>query len=81
MEIVRLELPGQKGVRPVRQNDGVFDSSGRCVGWITSCAGVGQSQFALAYVMRGCFERIAEMRGILSCEVAGAGAAGQKRTG
>ena len=24
MEIVRLELPGQKGVRPVRQNDGVL---------------------------------------------------------
>ena len=53
MEIVRLELPGQKGIRPVRQNDGILDNDGRCVGWVTSCAGVGQSQIALAYVMRG----------------------------
>jgi glycine cleavage system T protein len=53
MEIVRLELPGQKGIRPIRQNDGVLDSGGRCVGWVTSCAGVGQSQIAIAYVMRG----------------------------
>ena len=53
MEIVRLELPGQKGVRPIRQSDGVLDSGGRCVGWVTSCAGVGQSQIAIAYVMRG----------------------------
>ena len=53
MEVVRLELPGQKGIRPVRQNDGVLDSGGRCVGWVISCAGVGQSQIALAYMMRG----------------------------
>jgi glycine cleavage system T protein len=52
MEIVRLELPGQKGIRPVRQHDGVLNSGGRCAGWVLSCAGAGQSQFALAYVMR-----------------------------
>lgn len=53
MEIVRLELPGQKGIRPARANDGVLDDGGRCVGWITSNAGIGQSQVALAYVARG----------------------------
>jgi glycine cleavage system T protein len=52
MEIVRLELPGQRGVRPVRQHDGVLDGSGKCAGWILSCAGVSQNQVALAYVMR-----------------------------
>lgn len=53
MELVRLEFPGQKGVRPVRQHDGILDNNGQCIGWVTSCAGVGQSQIALAYVMRG----------------------------
>jgi glycine cleavage system T protein len=56
MEIVRLELPGQKGIRPARQNDGVLDSNGKCLGWILSCAGVGQSQFAISYVIRGALE-------------------------
>ena len=52
MMVARIELPGQKGVRPVRQNDGVLDSSGRCVGWVLSCAKVGEKQIALAYVSR-----------------------------
>jgi len=52
-EVVRLELPGQKGVRPVREADGVLDAAGVCRGWVLSCAKVGESQIALAYVQKG----------------------------
>jgi glycine cleavage system T protein len=52
MEVARIELPGEKGVRPVRQNDAVIDSSGSCIGWILSCAKVAYKQIALAYVGR-----------------------------
>ncbi len=51
-EVVRLELPGQKGVRPARQNDAVLDSKGKCLGWILSCATAGERQVALALVTR-----------------------------
>ncbi len=52
MKVVRLELPGTKGIRPVRQNDGVLDRTGLCVGWVLSCAKAGEKQFALVYVDR-----------------------------
>jgi len=52
MVIIRLQLPGTKGIRPVRQNDAVLDQQGECIGWITSCAKVEEKQFALAYVTR-----------------------------
>lgn len=48
--IARLTLPGQKGVRPVRPHDAVLDERGGCIGWITSCAHVEETQFALAYM-------------------------------
>jgi glycine cleavage system T protein len=51
-EVVRIELPGEKGVRPVRQNDAVLNSDGLCIGWVLSCAKVGDKQIALAYVGR-----------------------------
>lgn len=50
MQVVRVELPGTKGIRPVRQNDGVLNKHGRCVGWVLSCAKAEQKQFALALV-------------------------------
>lgn len=52
MEVVRLELPGEKGIRPVRQNDGVLDSNGSCIGWVLSCAKAEEKQIALAYVSK-----------------------------
>ena len=51
-EVARIELPGEKGVRPVRQNDAVLNSDGLCIGWVLSCAKVGEKQIALAYVGR-----------------------------
>lgn len=50
MKVARIELPGQKGVRPVRQNDGVLNEAGRCVGFILSCAKVEDKQIGLVYV-------------------------------
>ena len=53
MEVLRIELAGEKGVRPVRQNDGVLNNSGECVGWVLSCAKVADKQIALTYLSRG----------------------------
>ncbi len=47
-QIVRLQLAGGKGVRPVRQDDPVLDEEGHCIGWVLSSAGVGDQQYALA---------------------------------
>jgi glycine hydroxymethyltransferase len=52
MEVARIELPGTKGIRPVRQNDGVLDEQGRSIGWVLSCAGICEKQVALVYVDR-----------------------------
>jgi glycine cleavage system T protein len=50
MKVVRVELPGTKGIRPVRQHDGVLDEHGQGIGWVLSCAMIGQKQIALVYV-------------------------------
>jgi glycine cleavage system T protein len=52
MQVARVELPGEKGIRPVRQNDCVADSSGKCTGWVLSCAKVNGSQIALVYIKK-----------------------------
>jgi len=52
MKVARIELPGTKGIRPVRQNDGVLDKHGRSIGWVLSCARIGEKQIALVYVDR-----------------------------
>ena len=49
MKVARIELSGEKGVRPVRQNDAII-SDGVCIGWILSSATAGIRQIALAYV-------------------------------
>ncbi len=48
MKVVRIELPGEKGIRPVRQNDSVI-INGKCVGWVLSGAGAGNRQIAIVY--------------------------------
>jgi len=52
MQVARMELPGQKGIRPVRQNDCVVNTNSECVGWVLSCAKVEDTQIALAYVKK-----------------------------
>jgi glycine cleavage system T protein len=52
MQVARIEFPGQGGIRPIRQPDGVLDEAGHCVGWILSCAKVDEKQIALAYISR-----------------------------
>ncbi|MCK4752819.1 MAG: glycine cleavage system aminomethyltransferase GcvT [Planctomycetes bacterium] len=52
MKVTRIELPGQKGIRPIRQNDGILNNSGQCIGWVLSSAKAGEKQFALAYIMK-----------------------------
>lgn len=49
MKVSRFELPGGKGIRPIRQNDGVLNSEGRCIGWVLSSAKADEKQFALGY--------------------------------
>jgi glycine hydroxymethyltransferase len=56
MKIARIELPETKGIRPVRQNDGVLDKHGRSIGWVLSCARIGEKQIALVYVDRESLE-------------------------
>lgn len=56
MKVARIELPGAKGIRPVRQNDGVLDKHGRNIGWVLSCARIGEKQIALVYVDRESLE-------------------------
>lgn len=50
MKVARIKLPGEKGIRPVRQNDGVLNKTGECIGWVLSCANAGENQVALVYV-------------------------------
>ena len=52
MEVARFEFAGTGGVRPVRQNDGVLDELGECIGWVLSCAKAGDKQIALALAAR-----------------------------
>jgi glycine hydroxymethyltransferase len=52
MQVARIELPGQKGIRPVRQDDCVVNMRGECVGWVLSCAKVDDTQIALVYVKK-----------------------------
>lgn len=48
--VVRLMLPGERGIRPIRQGDAVLNESGHCIGWILSSAAVGEQQIALSYL-------------------------------
>ena len=48
-EIARLKFDGGKGIRPIRQFDGIL-IDGRCIGYVLSCAGVNSEQIALALI-------------------------------
>jgi glycine cleavage system aminomethyltransferase T len=52
MEVARVELPGTRGVRPIRPDDAVLGEQGECVGWVLSAAKVEERQYALAYIDR-----------------------------
>lgn len=52
MQVVRIEFPGQAGIRPVRQHDGILGENGICIGWVLSCAKVDEKQIALAYISK-----------------------------
>jgi glycine hydroxymethyltransferase len=56
MKVARIELSGEKGVRPVRQNDAVL-VNGICVGWVLSSAMAGNRQIGLVYAEK---DKIAE---------------------
>jgi glycine hydroxymethyltransferase len=49
MKVARIELSGEKGVRPVRQNDAVINDC-VCIGWVLSSATAGTRQIALVYM-------------------------------
>jgi glycine cleavage system T protein len=61
MQVARMELPGQKGIRPVRQDDCVINTKGECVGWVLSCAKVDDTQIALVYVKKNAAAEGAEL--------------------
>ncbi|HBR18992.1 MAG: glycine cleavage system protein T [Planctomycetes bacterium GWC2_45_44] len=48
-EVARLKIIGGKGIRPIRQFDGIL-IDGRCIGYVLSCAGVNDVQIALALI-------------------------------
>jgi glycine cleavage system aminomethyltransferase T len=64
MKVARIELSGEKGVRPVRQNDAIIcpllarprpplcgeAGDGVCVGWVLSSATAGTKQVAIVYM-------------------------------
>jgi len=52
LSVCRLELPGDRGVRPVREKDAVLNGDGACIGWVLSCAKAEDKQVALACVER-----------------------------
>ena len=54
MEVARVELPGAKGIRPVRHNDAVLNGNGQCTGWVLSCAKIEEKQIALVYMSKEC---------------------------
>lgn len=56
MKVARVQLPGTRGTRPVRQNDGVLGKHGRIIGWVLSCTVIDEKQIALVYVDRGYVE-------------------------
>jgi glycine hydroxymethyltransferase len=53
MQVARMELPGTRGIRPVRLDDPVLDERGACIGWVLSSAKAGENQIALVYVDKG----------------------------
>ncbi|MBN1787011.1 MAG: glycine cleavage system aminomethyltransferase GcvT [Sedimentisphaerales bacterium] len=51
-EVARLQFAGGKGVRPIRQFDGILNSDNCCIGYCLSCAGIDDKQIALALIKK-----------------------------
>lgn len=51
-EVARLKFNGEKGVRPIRQHDGILNTDGRCIGYCLSCAAAGDKQIVLALIKK-----------------------------
>ncbi|MGB8225862.1 MAG: glycine cleavage system aminomethyltransferase GcvT [Sedimentisphaerales bacterium] len=51
-EVARLKFDGSKGVRPIRQLDGILSDDGICIGQVLSCAGAGDKQIVLALIQK-----------------------------
>lgn len=51
-EVARLKFDGGKGVRPIRQLDGVLSADGVCIGYVLSCAAANGTQIALALIKK-----------------------------
>jgi glycine cleavage system aminomethyltransferase T len=49
-EVARLKFDGSKGIRPIRQFDGILDANGVCIGYVLSCAGINDKQIVLALI-------------------------------
>ena len=50
-EVARLKFDGSKGIRPIRQFDGVVNA-GECIGHVLSCAKVNDEQIVLALIKK-----------------------------
>lgn len=62
-QVTRFEFAGRKGVRPLRQSDGILDDDGNCIGWILSCAKIEDKQIAIAYILSDKFEENGKVGG------------------
>jgi glycine hydroxymethyltransferase len=51
-EVARLKFDGGKGVRPIRQLDGILNEDGICIGHVLSCAAAGDKQIAIALIKK-----------------------------
>ncbi|MDD5134733.1 MAG: glycine cleavage system aminomethyltransferase GcvT [Phycisphaerae bacterium] len=52
-EVARFKFDGSKGIRPIRQLDGLVNKDGRCIGNVLSCAKVEDKQVLLGLVKKG----------------------------
>jgi glycine cleavage system T protein len=52
MKVIRISMPGEKGVRPIREGDGVVSGGEVCIGEVLSCAKAGDKQIAICYIQK-----------------------------
>jgi hypothetical protein len=52
MKVFRIRMPGEKGVRPVRENAPVISDRGNCLGWVLSAAKAQDNQYLLALLKK-----------------------------
>ncbi len=52
MKVARIQMPGKKGVRPMRYKDAVLDSENKCVGWVLSNSKIEDKQIAHTFIKK-----------------------------